>query len=168
AGDIVGLVDTGNFQISDTITGGAKFEYGELPRFSPELFAGLSIKDPLKKKQLQKGVVQLSEEGTIQVFYDPIVGEQEPIIGVVGALQFDVLLHRLQVEYNLDVKLQRLPFSVARWPKKDGKLYDGELQGASRIFKDKKDQQVVLLDKEWDVGWLEKENPDLEFANTSF
>lgn len=168
AGDIVGLVDTGNFQISDTITGGAKFEYGELPRFSPELFAGLSIKDPLKKKQLQKGVVQLSEEGTIQVFYDPIVGEQEPIIGVVGALQFDVLLHRLQVEYNLDVKLQRLPFSVARWPKKEGKLYDGELQGASRIFKDKKGQQVVLLDKEWDVGWLEKENPDLEFASTSF
>lgn len=168
AGDIVGIVDTGNFQIGDTITSGKKFQFGELPRFSPELFASLFIKDPLKKKQLQKGVQQLSEEGAIQIFFDPVVGEQEPIIGVVGELQFEVLLYRLNDEYNLDVRLDRLPYSVARWPKLNGQLFEGEVKGASRRYHDKFGHQVCLLEREWDVGWLQKENPGLEFDVTAY
>src|SRR5690606_13576092 len=116
-GDIVGIVDTGNFQIGDTVTGGKKISFDDMPRFSPECFARLSIKDPLKRKQMQKAVRELSEEGTVQIFVDPHVGEQDPVIGVVGELQFDVLLYRLNDEYKLDVKLERLPFSVARWPR---------------------------------------------------
>jgi len=74
-----------------------------MPRFSPEVFARLSIKDPLKRKQMHKAVSQLAEEGSVQQFFDPVVGQQEPILGVVGELQFDVLLHRLNDEYGLDV-----------------------------------------------------------------
>ena len=164
AGDIVGLVDTGNFQIGDTITGGKSFKYPPLPSFAPEKFA---IKDPLKKKQLQKGVQQLSEEGTVQVFYDPIVGMQEPIIGVVGELQFDVMLHRLKEEYKLEVRLDRLSYTVARWPMLEGKPFAGTVEGSQQRFKDKNDLDVVLLDREWDIGWLEKENPKLEFSSNA-
>ncbi|MCB0414653.1 MAG: peptide chain release factor 3, partial [Bdellovibrionales bacterium] len=125
------------------------------------------IKDPLKKKQLQKGVQQLSEEGTVQVFYDPIVGMQEPIIGVVGELQFDVMLHRLKEEYKLEVRLDRLSYTVARWPMLEGKPFAGTVEGSQQRFKDKNDLDVVLLDREWDIGWLEKENPKLEFSSNA-
>ena len=167
AGDIVGLVDTGNFKIGDTITSGKNIVYPPLPSFSPELFARLSIKDPLKKKQLQKGVQQLSEEGTVQVFYDPLVGMQEPIIGVVGELQFDVMLYRLKEEYKLEVRLNRLSFTIARWPMLNGKPFAGEISGGNQKFKDKNELNVVLLDREWDIGWLEKENPNLSFASSA-
>lgn len=173
AGDIVGIIDTGNFQIGDTITDGKKLEFDEMPRFSPECFARLAIKDPLKRKQMQKAVGQLSEEGAIQIFVDPRVGEQDPVIGVVGELQFDVLLYRLNEEYNLDVKLERLPLSVARWPKykadqdgqKAGAAPEG-IKGGGILYQDRKKQPVVLLGKEWDLQWLTKENPNLEFSFT--
>lgn len=167
AGDIVGVVDTGNFQIGDTITDGKKLMFDEMPRFSPECFARFSIKDPLKRRQMQKALRELSEEGTVQVFVDPIVGDQDPIVGVVGELQFDVLLYRLNEEYKLEVKLDRLSYGVARWPKDKttGKAVT-DVKGGSRVFRDQKDQPVVLLNQEWDLRWLEKENPDLSFNIT--
>lgn len=164
AGDIVGIIDTGYFQIGDAVTDSKDLTFDPIPRFSPELFGRLSIKDPLKRKTLQKGVQQLSEEGTIQLLYDPIVGKQDPIVGVVGELQFDVLLFRLNDEYQLDAKLERLRFSVARWPvKKAGGPIDGGLKGGARIYHDQHEKPVVLLEKEWDLNWLRKENPDVEF-----
>lgn len=164
-GDIVGIIDTGYFQIGDTITGGKNLKFDPIPRFSPEIFGRLSIKDPLKRKTLQKGVQQLAEEGTIQLLYDPLVGKQDPIVGVVGELQFDVLLFRLNDEYQLDVRLDRLPFTAARWPVlKTGGRPQGALQGGAKIYHDEFDQPVVLLEKEWDLNWLKKENPDLDFA----
>jgi peptide chain release factor 3 len=164
AGDIVGIIDTGYFQIGDTITDGKDLQFDAIPRFSPEIFGRLSIKDPLKRKTMQKGVQQLSEEGTIQLLYDPIVGKQDPIIGVVGDLQFDVLLFRLNDEYQLDAKLERLPFSVARWPvQKDGTPAGAGLKGGARLYSDAHDKPVVLLEKEWDLNWLRKENPDIDF-----
>jgi peptide chain release factor 3 len=168
-GDIVGIIDTGYFQIGDTITGGGKdLQFDPIPRFSPEIFGRLSIKDPLKRKTLQKGVQQLSEEGTIQLLYDPLVGKQDPIVGVVGELQFDVLLFRLNDEYQLDVRLDRLPYSAARWPVgKDGKAVPGALQGGAKLYRDDGDRPVVLLEKEWDLNWLKKENPDVEFRITA-
>ncbi len=167
AGDIIGIVDTGNYQIGDTITDGKKLKFQDMPRFSPELFARLSIKDPLKKKQLQKGVQQLAEEGAIQIFIDPIVGDQDPIIGVIGELQFEVLLYRLNDEYKLNVKLEKMPFAVARWPRhKPGGLplsQTERLKGSARTFIDKSGHLVALLSSEWDQGWLEKENPEVSF-----
>ena len=167
AGDIVGIIDTGYFQIGDTITSGKDLKFDPIPRFSPEIFGRLSIKDPLKRKTLQKGVQQLAEEGMIQLLYDPLVGKQDPIVGVVGELQFDVLLFRLNDEYQLDVRLDRLPYTTARWPvTKDGVPITGSIKGGSRVYHDEDDRPVVLLEKEWDLNWLQKENPELEFRMT--
>ncbi len=167
-GDIVGLIDTGHFQIGDTITSGKIINFDGIPRFSPEKFAKVNIKDPLKRKQLQKAVSQLSEEGAIQLFYDPFFGKQDPVIGVVGELQFDVLMFRLNDEYKLDAKLERLTLEVARWPvsKETGKIFTGAIKGSNRAYIDAYDQPVVLLEREWDLNWLKKENPDLEFRIT--
>jgi peptide chain release factor 3 len=164
-GDIVGLIDTGYFQIGDTIIGGGKeFQFDPIPRFSPEIFGRLSIKDPLKRKTLQKGVQQLAEEGTIQLLYDPLVGKQDPVVGVVGELQFDVLLFRLNDEYQLDVRLDRLPFTAARWPvNAEGQAPKGAIAGGAKIYHDENERPVVLLEKEWDLNWLKKENPTLDF-----
>lgn len=163
-GDIVGIIDTGYFQIGDTITSGKLLKFDPIPRFSPEIFGRLSIKDPLKRKTLQKGVQQLAEEGTIQLLYDPLVGKQDPVVGVVGELQFDVLLFRLNDEYQLDVRLDRLPFTAARWPvNKEGVPPKGAIAGGAKIYHDENERPVVLLEKEWDLNWLKKENPELEF-----
>lgn len=163
AGDIVGIIDTGYFQIGDTVTDGKNIEFDRIPRFSPEIFGRLSVKDPLKRKQLQKGVQQLAEEGMIQLFVDPLVGIQDPVIGVVGELQMEVLMFRLNDEYKLDVRLERLAYSVARWPRRGGEPLKGNLKGASRVFHDDNNELVVLLEKEWDLRWLEKENPEVSF-----
>ena len=169
AGDIVGIIDTGYFQIGDTIVWGKDLQFDPMPRFSPEIFGRLSIKDPLKRKTLQKGVQQLSEEGTIQLLYDPLIGKQDPVVGVVGELQFDVLLFRLNDEYQLDVRLDRLPYTVARWPvTADGAAIKGAIKGGAKIYHDESERPVVLLEKEWDLNWLKKENPELEFRMTGF
>ncbi len=167
-GDILGVIDTGNIKIGDTITDGKSLHFDAIPRFSPEIFGRLSIKDPLKRKQLQKGVQQLAEEGTIQLFYDPVVGKQDPVVGVVGELQFDVLLHRLNEEYKLDAKLERMSFSVARWPiTEEGERPKGAINGNARIFIDEDENPVVLLEQEWDLNWLQRENPGMQFNITA-
>jgi peptide chain release factor 3 len=167
-GDIVGIIDTGYFQIGDTITSGKDLQFEPIPRFSPEIFGRLSIKDPLKRKTLQKGVQQLAEEGTIQLLYDPLIGKQDPIVGVVGELQFDVLLFRLNDEYQLNVRLDRMPYTTARWPvtAASGEPVKGAIKGGSKLYMDENERPVVLLEKEWDLNWLKKENPDLEFRMT--
>lgn len=166
AGDIVGVNDTGNFQIGDTITTGKKIFFEDIPKFPPELFARLQVSDAMKRTKLQKGVKQLSEEGAIQLFIDPFVGPQDPIIGVVGELQFEVLLYRLEDEYGLDVKLVRTPFTVARWPRdKDGKPVKN-LNGGLRVFEDAAGNPVVLMEQIWDLNWATKENPGVEFATS--
>jgi peptide chain release factor 3 len=170
AGDIVGINDSGNFQIGDTVTEGRNLKFEPMPRFMPEHFARLSIKDALKKKALQKAVGQLVQEGTAQLFIDPLWGAQDPIIAVVGRLQFEVLLYRLNDEYGLQVRLDELNFKLARWPtRKDGKPFEGPLKGSTnfKIYEDMYHQPVVLLDKEWDLRWLHEQNPDLEFLSTS-
>jgi len=164
AGDIVGITDTGYFQIGDSVTTGKDVVFDKIPRFSPEIFGRLSIKDPLKRKQLQKGVQQLAEEGTIQLLYESTLGKQDPIIGVIGELQFDVLLFRLNDEYRLDVKLDRLPYTVARWPvDEEGHVLTTPIKGGTGQFVDQEDRPVILVEKEWDLNWLKRENPGVEF-----
>ncbi len=168
AGDIVGVTDTGNFQIGDSVGETKDIKFAEMPRFSPEVFAKLSIKDPLKRKQLHKALQQLAEEGSVQMFFDPFLGQQDPILGVVGELQFDVLMFRLNDEYRLEVKLEKLPYSVARWPvKKDGSELGKSINGGAKLYIDAKESPVVLLMKEWDLNWLVKENPDVTFNTTA-
>ncbi len=166
AGDIVGVTDTGNFAIGDSVASDKLVKFEDIPKFAPELFARMSVGDAMKRKKMQEALQHLSEEGAIQLFIDPFIGAQDPIIGVVGELQFEVLSHRMQDEYNLEVRLNRLPFSVARWPRdKDGKPVN-QLKGNFTIYRDMIDMPVILLNQEWDLNWAKKENPDIEFATS--
>jgi len=166
AGDIVGVGDTGNFAIGDCISSSGKIQFEDIPKFAPELFGKLTVRDALRRSKLQQALVHLSEEGAIQLFVDPVIGAQEYIVGAVGELQFEVLVHRLLDEYNLEVKLARLPFTVARWPRtSDGKGCE-TLKGSFNLFRDLNEQPVLLLNQEWDLNWAKKENPDVEFATS--
>jgi peptide chain release factor 3 len=168
AGDIIGVTDNGHFAIGDTVSTVKGLSFGELPRFTPELFAKVSVSDALKRKKLQDALVHLSQEGAIQLFYDPAVGLQDPILGAVGELQFEVLQHRLEDEYALSSKIQRLSFSVVRWPRNQAGGPTSQVVGAKQVYRDMADQPVILLDEEWDLRWLEKENPNLKFASSRF
>lgn len=166
AGDIVGVNDTGNFAIGDCVAAKGTVLFEDIPKFAPELFAKLSVRDALKRAKMQQAVQHLSEEGAIQIFIDPLIGAQDPIVAAVGELQFEVLQHRLADEYNLDVKLNRLPFTVARWPRTiEGKPVS-DLKGGATIFRDMNDQPVVLLAQEWDLNWLKRENEGIEFHSS--
>jgi peptide chain release factor 3 len=166
AGDIVGIGDTGHFAIGDSVSSQGKIQFDDIPKFAPELFAKLTVRDALRRQKLNQALVHLSEEGAIQLFIDPIIGSQEYIIGAVGELQFEVLVHRLQDEYNLEVKLTRLSFGVARWPRTSEGQPVFELKGSFNMFRDMIDQPVLLLNQEWDLNWAKKENPDIEFATS--
>jgi len=166
AGDIVGVADTGNFAIGDSIASDKPLRFEDIPKFAPELFARMSVKDALRRRKMQEALIHLSEEGAIQLFVDPFVGMQDPIIGVVGELQFEVLIHRMQDEYNLEVKLNRLPFTVARWPRSAAGKPVTELKGSFTLYRDLIDQPVLLLNQEWDLNWAKKENPDVDFATS--
>ncbi|QDK45422.1 peptide chain release factor 3 [Bdellovibrio sp. ZAP7] len=166
AGDIVGVGDTGNFAIGDCVSSSGKVQFEDIPKFAPELFGRLSVRDALKRQKLQEALKHLSEEGAIQLFIEPHIGPQDPIIGAVGELQFEVLLHRLQDEYNLEVKLARLPYSVCRWPRTaDGKAVTS-LKGGANMAEDLIGNPVVLVNQEWDLNWLKRENPDVEFQTS--
>jgi len=165
AGDIVGVSDPGLFRIGDSISAGKKVVFEKIPQFSPELFCKLTVKDALKRQKLQKGLKELSEEGVIQMFIEPAIGIQDPIIGVVGELQFEVLIFRLQDEYNLETRLLRQPYTVARWPRGvDGEPV-ADIKGASTVFRDAEDRPVILAGNEWDLNWLVKENPEVTFGS---
>ena len=166
AGDIVGVNDTGNFAIGDSVGSLSKVQFEDIPKFAPELFARMTVADAMRRKKMQEALIHLSEEGAIQLFIDPVIGAQDPIIGVVGELQFEVLQHRMNDEYNLETRLTRLPFSVARWPRsKDGKPVE-QLKGSFTIYRDAIEQPVILLNQEWDLNWAQKENPDITFATS--
>ncbi|MCX7978175.1 MAG: peptide chain release factor 3, partial [Bdellovibrionaceae bacterium] len=166
AGDIVGLNDTGNFAIGDCISSLGRVEFEEIPRFAPELFTRLAVQDALKRTKLQQALKHLAEEGAIQLFVEPAIGPQDPIIGAVGELQFEVLLHRLKDEYNLEARMNRLPFTVARWPRtREGRPVE-QLKGGFTIYRDMQDQPVILLNQEWDLNWARKENPEVEFLTS--
>ena len=113
AGDILGLHNHGTIQIGDTFTEGEDLKYIGVPNFAPELFRRVRLKDPLKAKALQKGLIQLSEEGATQVFR-PLLNN-DMILGAVGVLQFDVVAHRLKNEYGVECQFEAVPVAAARW-----------------------------------------------------
>jgi peptide chain release factor 3 len=113
AGDIIGLHNHGTIQIGDTFTQGESLKFAGIPNFAPELFRRIRLKDPLKQKQLLKGLVQLSEEGAVQVFR-PLINN-DLIVGAVGILQFDVVVARLKAEYNVEAIYESVNVATARW-----------------------------------------------------
>ncbi|WP_186647906.1 peptide chain release factor 3 [Fluviispira vulneris] len=115
AGDVVGIYDPGFFSIGDSLVEGGNFEFEGIPSFAPENFAVVRTTSALKRKQLLKGLVQLCQEGTVQMFVDESRAASDPVLAAVGSLQFDVLLFRLKNEYNVDCALDNLAFKHARW-----------------------------------------------------
>ncbi len=169
AGDIVGLNDTsGSCNIGDTLfTGQRKIEFAGIPQFSPEHFARVDLADPVKRKQFNKGLAQLCEEGTVQMFIDPRVGDQDPVLGAVGQLQFEVLTFRMRDEYGVEVRLRPQPFKHARWIRSsDGsreKVDANSVKGTLQFFNDSHGNLVGLFTSDFHLQWAEANNPQVKF-----
>lgn len=165
-GDVVGLFDTGNFKIGDTLTEGENFYFTGIPSFSPELFKELVNKDPMKTKQLEKGINQLTDEGVAQLFTQH--GGNRKIIGCVGDLQFEVIQYRLLQEYGASCVFNTLPFYKACWltgPK--DKLDEFTRFKSANIVTDKDGQLVYLAQSEWYLNTERANNPEIQFHFTS-
>ncbi len=163
-GDVIGLFDPGQYRIGDSLVAGGAFDFECVPRFSPEHFAVVRSKDPLRRKQMEKGLEQLAEEGTIQIFQQLQMGMKDPIVGVVGVLQFEVLQYRIEHEYGAQIIIDKLPFSHARWvvaPKFDPKAFDWE--GNRQTVQDRDGRPLVLFRDEWAMQHALEKHPDLTF-----
>ena len=167
AGDVVGLFDTGNFKIGDTLTEGEDFYFTGIPSFSPEIFKEVVNKDPLKTKQLEKGLLQLTDEGVAQLFTQ--FGGNRKIIGCVGELQFEVIQYRLLHEYGASVVFNSLPFYKACWlaSNEEKKLEDFARFKQANIAEDKDGHMVYLAQSEWFLNTEITNNPDITFHFTS-
>jgi peptide chain release factor 3 len=166
-GDVVGLFDTGNFKIGDTLTEGEDFYYTGIPSFSPEIFKEVVNKDPMKTKQLEKGILQLTDEGVAQLFTQ--FGGNKKIIGCVGELQFEVIQYRLLHEYGASVQFNSVPFYKACWitSRDPRKVEDFIKFKSGNIATDKDGHQVYLAQSEWFLNTERNNNPDIEFHFTS-
>jgi len=166
-GDVVGLFDTGNFKIGDTLTEGEDFYFTGIPSFSPELFKEVINKDPMKTKQLEKGLLQLTDEGVAQLFTQ--FGGNKKIIGCVGELQFEVIQYRLLQEYGASAEFRAMPYYKACWitSKDQKKLDDFTRFKTNNIAADKDGHLVYLAQSEWFLNTERQNNPDIEFHFTS-
>ncbi len=166
-GDVVGLYDTGNFKIGDTLTEGEKLMYKGIPSFSPELFKEVINSDPMKSKQLEKGIEQLSDEGVAQLFR--INPGNRKIIGTVGELQFEVIQYRLLNEYGAACKFQPLNFYKACWITSDDEkvLADFIQFKTSNIAYDKDNNPVFFAESSWILDTSIEKYPKLKFHFTS-
>ena len=168
AGDIIGLFDPGIFSIGDTLcTGKKKVEFAGIPTFSPEHFARIEQKDTMTLKQLGKGREQLAQEGAVQIFREVGGGMEEVVVGVVGVLQLEVLEYRLNTEYNVEIRMQQLPFEQLRWVKNDPDTYnlrDLDLTSDTKAVEDMKGNRLLLFTSDWAVRWAETHNDTLELS----
>jgi len=166
-GDIIGLHDTGKYQIGDTFSEGEKVQYTGIPSFAPEIFQKVILKDPMKAKQLDKGLTQLSEEGTVQLFTRHTT--REKILGAVGVLQFEVVKHRLEDEYNVRGEYESYPFVAIRWLRfPDDKIKDAFIsKNGSNIVFDVKERICFSVRSEWDLKLAMEKNPEVEFFKNS-
>jgi peptide chain release factor 3 len=165
AGDIIGIPNHGTLRVGDTLSERNQVRFTGLPNFAPEILRRVQLKDPTKTKQMRKALDDLSEEGVIQVFY-PEIGSAH-IVGVVGQLQLEVLISRLEAEYKVEAVLEPSPFATARWIKGDAKALD-EFASFNRanLAKDRDGDLVFMAKSPWDVGYQVEKNPQLTFSAT--
>ena len=163
AGDIIGVFDPGIFSIGDTLcVNPQKFKFDGIPTFAPEHFARVKPVDTMKRKQFIKGVTQIAQEGAIQVFKELHIGMEEIIVGVVGVLQFEVLEFRLKSEYNVDIKMDRLPFRYVRWIENDNVDVDKlNLTSDTKKVKDLRDRNLLIFQNDWGISWALEHNSGL-------
>jgi peptide chain release factor 3 len=167
-GDVIGIHDRGNLRIGDTLSADGELEFEGIPRFSPEHFARILIADPLRRKQLDTGLQQLSEEGAAQVFYAESITGPAPIVGAVGRLQFDVLLHRLEHEYGVRARLEHLSFVAARWVVGERADVERLAGGHGRMLVyDAKQAPLVLFDSEWTLRTTVEREKEIRFHDVA-
>ncbi len=166
AGDIIGVFDPGIFSIGDTICMPKEnFQYAGIPTFAPEHFARVRQMDTMKRKQFVKGITQIAQEGAIQIFKEFNTGMEEIIVGVVGVLQFDVLKYRLENEYNVEIRLEPLPYEYIRWVENE-EIDLNRIVGTSDMKKvtDLKERPLLLFINEWSVQMVLNRNEGLELS----
>ncbi|MEP6755743.1 MAG: peptide chain release factor 3 [Chthonomonadales bacterium] len=164
AGDIVGLSNPGLFAIGDGLCEGKPVAMEPIPRFPPERFASLRCPDPSKRKSFIKGLEQLSQEGAIQIFYGRNEA-RDPVLAVVGELQFEVATYRLKAEYNVDTIMERLSYTLARWL--DGPEADITTLvrlSALRAMEDRGGRPVALFEAEWSLKFVTEKYPNVTFS----
>lgn len=166
SGDIIGLHNHGTIQIGDTFTEGEPLKFTGIPHFAPELFRRIRLKDPLKLKQLQKGLTQLSEEGSTQVFMP--LRNNDLIVGAVGALQFEVVAYRLQDEYKVDCVYEPVGIYSARWVYCDNpaKLEEFRRKAHDNLALDAGDCLTYLAPTRVNLSLMEERWPDIRFLAT--
>ena len=160
AGDIIGLYDTGNYQIGDTIFNGKKRDFVDLPQFTPELFMKVSAKNVMKQKHFYKGIEQLVQEGAIQ--YYKSMHTNQPILGAVGQLQFEVFEHRMKNEYNTDVVMEPIGKKIARWVENEADIKDSMNSPRANLVYDRFDNQVFLFENEFAMRWFGEKYPEIK------
>jgi peptide chain release factor 3 len=167
-GDVVGIHDRGTLRIGDTLSMDGDVEFEGIPRFSPEHFARVLISDPLRRKQLDTGLQQLSEEGAAQVFYAESITGPAPIVGAVGRLQFDVLLHRLEHEYGVRARLEHLSYVAARWVRGEPADVERLAGGHGRMMVyDARQAPLVLFDSEWTMRTTTEREKAIRFFDVA-
>ena len=166
AGDIIGLHNHGTIQIGDTFTQGEKLRYTGVPNFAPELFRRIMLKDPLKMKQLQKGLIQLSEEGAVQVFRP--LRSNELILGAVGVLQFDVVVARLKSEYKVEAIYEPINVATARWVDCEDniKLEQFRKKAYDNLALDGGDNLTYIAPTMVNLSLAEERHPEVTFRQT--
>ncbi len=168
-GDIIGLHDPGIFNIGDTLCeDNSKIRFKGIPQFAPEHFAKVMIKNSMKRKQFQKGVRQLAEEGTIQVYRRPNIGTEETIIGVVGQLQFEVFEYRLKNEYGVDLIMNTLPYRYIRWIEPGSYKEKGfSMTMDTLLVHNDNEEPLLLFQNEWSIRQITERNKGLVLHETS-
>ena len=163
-GDIIGLPSSGQFAIGDTLVAGGKFKFAPMPRFQPEHFAVLRNTDVSKQKQFLKGLAQLETEGAMQVLYDTDAYRREPILAMVGLLQFDVVRSRLENEYNVATTLEPLTYKLSRWAFGPEDVLERLPWGHGlRKVRDNADRLVVLFNSQFDLDYCLQKFPEVTF-----
>jgi peptide chain release factor 3 len=166
AGDIIGMYNHGTVKIGDTFTEKEPLRFTGIPNFAPEHFRRVLLKNPLKVKQLQKGLTQLAEEGAVQ-YFRPLVGS-DYILGAIGALQFDVTVARLKAEYGVDAVYEPAGYSSARWIGYDDKktFEDFEKKHLANLAHDSEGHLAYLAPNEWRLNFTIEDYPDISFKTT--
>ncbi|WP_373487618.1 peptide chain release factor 3 [Blastomonas sp.] len=162
-GDIIGIPNHGTLRVGDTLSEKNDVRFTGLPNFAPEILRRVQLKDPTKTKQLRKALDDLSEEGVIQVFY-PEIGSQW-IVGVVGQLQLEVLISRLEAEYKVEAVLEMAPFDTARWITGTSEVIEAFKRiSMNNLAKDRDGNPVFMARSAWDIGYQQEKNPQIAFS----
>ncbi|PWF99900.1 peptide chain release factor 3 [Levilactobacillus bambusae] len=162
AGDIIGLYDTGNFQIGDSIyTGKRAIKFEKLPQFTPELFVRVTAKNVMKQKSFHKGINQLVQEGAVQLYQSYTTGQY--ILGAVGQLQFEVFQFRMQNEYNSEVEMEPMGHKIARWINPE-QLDPHMASSRNLLVKDINDDPLFLFENQYAERWFQDKYPKVELT----